>query len=131
MATRSHFLQDFLESELQRQEKEHKEGKLYGLYQVFSEQVFHELTLGEFADAFAQMLAYGLFLRDLNSDDKQITLANARRFVSAPARRAGQIFASPRRSDAPVTASCRSEGGRAVPVADAAAGSISAICLVA
>ena len=52
--------------ELIRQEHEHKEGRLYGLYDVFREQVFHELTLKEFADAFAQMLAYGLFLARLN-----------------------------------------------------------------
>lgn len=81
LATRSHFLRDFLDSELRRQEKEHTEGRLYGLYQIFRDQVFHELTLGEFADAFAQMLAYGLFLAKLNSDDSAITLANARQFI--------------------------------------------------
>ena len=58
LATRSHFLRDFLDRELRRQEKEHREGRLYGLYQIFRDQVFHELALGEFADAFAQMLAY-------------------------------------------------------------------------
>jgi hypothetical protein len=63
LATRCHFLRDFLDSELRRQEKEHKEGRLYGLYQIFRDQVFHELTLGEFADAFAQMLAMACFLR--------------------------------------------------------------------
>ncbi len=67
LATRSHFLRDFLDSELRRQEKEHTGGRLYGLYQIFRDQIFHELTLGEFADAFAQMLAYGLFLARLNS----------------------------------------------------------------
>jgi hypothetical protein len=53
LATRSHFLRDFLDRELRRQEKEHREGRLYGLYQIFRDQVFHELALGEFADAFA------------------------------------------------------------------------------
>ena len=72
---------DFLDSELRRQEKEHREGRLYGLYQVFRDQVFHELGLGEFANAFAQMLAYGLFLAKLNSNGEVITLANARQFV--------------------------------------------------
>jgi hypothetical protein len=81
LATRSHYLRDFLDSELRRQEKEHREGRLYGLFQIFRDQVFHELTIGEFADAFAQMLAYGLFLARLNSDEKQITLDNARQFV--------------------------------------------------
>jgi N-6 DNA Methylase len=81
LATRSHFLRDFLDSELRRQEKEHAERRLYGLYQIFRDQVFHELTLGEFADAFAQMLAYGLFLARLNSDLETITLYNAREYV--------------------------------------------------
>jgi hypothetical protein len=81
LATRSHFLRDFLDRELRRQEKEHREGRLYGLYQIFRDQVFHELALGEFADAFAQMLAYGLFLAKLNSNGEVITLANARQFV--------------------------------------------------
>jgi len=81
LATRSHFLRDFLDRELRRQEKEHREGRLYGLYQIFRDQIFHELTLGEFADAFAQMLAYGLFLAKLNSNGEVITLANARQFV--------------------------------------------------
>ena len=47
-----------------RQEREHTEGRLLRAVQVFRDQVFHELTLKEFADAFAQMLAYGLFLAD-------------------------------------------------------------------
>ena len=39
-----------------------------GFTRSFRDQVFHELTLAEFADAFAQMLAYGLFLlANLNS----------------------------------------------------------------
>ncbi|HEY8033363.1 MAG TPA: type ISP restriction/modification enzyme [Methylocella sp.] len=81
LATRSQFLRDFLDRELRRQEKEHTEARLYGLYQIFRDQVFHELTLSEFADAFAQMLAYGLFLAKLNSNGEVITLANARQFV--------------------------------------------------
>lgn len=81
LATRSHYLRDFLESELHRQEKEHMEGRLYGLYQIFRDEVFHELALGEFAEAFAQMLAYGLFLAKLNSEGKAIALVNARQFV--------------------------------------------------
>ena len=64
-----------------RQQREHKEERLYGLYQIFRDQVFHELTLKEFADAFAQMLAYGLFLARLNSDAQPITLHNAEQYV--------------------------------------------------
>jgi hypothetical protein len=81
LAVRSQFLRDFLDRQLRRQEKEHREGCLYGLYQILRDQVFHELALGEFTDAFAQMLAYGLFLAKLNSNREVITLANARQFV--------------------------------------------------
>jgi hypothetical protein len=81
LAKRSHILRDFLDSELRRQANEDMKGRLWGLYQIFRDQVFHELTLGEFADAFAQMLAYGLFLAKLNSNGEVITLANARQFV--------------------------------------------------
>ena len=81
LATRSKLLHDYLGEELVRQEREHKEARLYGLFQIFRDQVFHELTLNEFADAFAQMLAYGLFLARLNSDSNPITLHNAREYV--------------------------------------------------
>ena len=81
LATRSKLLHDYLGEELVRQEREHKEGRLYGLFQIFRDQVFHDLTLNEFADAFAQMLAYGLFLARLNSGADVITLHNAREYV--------------------------------------------------
>ncbi|MEP7031786.1 MAG: hypothetical protein ABI830_12695, partial [Pseudolabrys sp.] len=81
LATRSKLLHDYLGEELVRQEGEHKEGRLYGLFQIFRDQVFHDLTLNEFADAFAQMLAYGLFLARLNSGTNVITLHNAREYV--------------------------------------------------
>jgi len=81
LARRSQLLRDFLTEELIRQERDHREGRLYGLFQIFRDQVFHDLTLKEFADAFAQMLAYGLFLARLNSDSEKVTLHNARQFV--------------------------------------------------
>lgn len=81
LATRSKLLHDYLGEELVRQEREHKEGRLYGLFEVFRKQIFQELTLTEFADAFAQMLAYGLFLARLNSDSEPVTLHNAREHV--------------------------------------------------
>jgi predicted helicase len=81
LATRSKLLRDYLGEELVRQQREHTKGRLYGLFDVFKKQVFHELTLNEFADAFAQMLAYGLFLARLNSDGKTVTLHNAREYV--------------------------------------------------
>ncbi len=81
LATRSKLLRDYLGNELVRQERERKEGRLFGLFQIFRNQVFPDLTLKEFADAFAQMLAYGLFLARLDSDSKTVTLHNAREFV--------------------------------------------------
>ena len=81
LATRSKLLHDYLGEELVRQEREHQEGKLFGLFQIFRDQIFHELTITEFADAFAQMLAYGLFLARLNSSSETVTLHNAREFV--------------------------------------------------
>ncbi|MEX2647560.1 MAG: type ISP restriction/modification enzyme, partial [Alphaproteobacteria bacterium] len=81
LATRSRLLRDYLGEELVRQESEKKGERLYGLFQIFRDQVFHELTLREFADAFAQMLAYGLFLVRLNSGTEAVTLHNAREYV--------------------------------------------------
>jgi hypothetical protein len=81
LAARSRLLRDYLGEELVRQERQHKEERLYGLFQIFRDQVFHELKLKEFADAFAQMLAYGLFLARLNSNSVPVTLHNARQYV--------------------------------------------------
>lgn len=81
LAVRSRLLRDHLGEELVRQEREHKEERLFGLFQIFRDQIFHALTLSEFADAFAQMLAYGLFLARLNSDSNPVTLHNARQYV--------------------------------------------------
>ncbi len=67
LAVRSRFLRDGLAEELDRQEKEKRQGRLTGLLEIFRKQVFHELSIKDFADAFAQMLAYGLFLAKLNA----------------------------------------------------------------
>ena len=67
LATRCHYLREFLTDELIRQEREHQQGKLFGLFGVFKRDVFHELDIPDFANAFAQMLGYGLFLARLNS----------------------------------------------------------------
>ena len=45
LATRSQLLRDYLGEELVRQETGTCEGRLYGLFQIFRDQVFHELTL--------------------------------------------------------------------------------------
>ncbi|MGD9816434.1 MAG: type ISP restriction/modification enzyme [Hyphomonadaceae bacterium] len=78
LAVRSRLLRDFLTEELERQEKEDEGGKLLGLFKAFKEQVSHELTIKDFADAFAQTLAYGLFLAKLNvKTGVTLTLSNA------------------------------------------------------
>jgi len=82
LASRAGMLRDFLTIELTRQAKVHQEGRLHALYEVFRRQVFHELAVREFADAFAQMLAYGLFLARLNAGKTQtVTLGNVRSFI--------------------------------------------------
>jgi hypothetical protein len=50
-AKRSRLLRDYLSEELTRQERENKMERLYALFQVFRDQIFHELNLTEFADA--------------------------------------------------------------------------------
>ena len=85
LAVRSHLLREFLAEELVRQDKAKKKGKLHGLFDEFKRQVSHEITLDEFADAYAQTLAYGLFLARLNADDPKIviTLDNVEDYVPA------------------------------------------------
>ncbi len=82
LSVRCHDLRDFLLEELERQDKEHREGRLYGLYNVFRQDVFHALELKEFADAFAQTLGYGLFLAKLNAGEQTaVTLQNAKNYI--------------------------------------------------
>ncbi|MFZ5453667.1 MAG: type ISP restriction/modification enzyme [Thermodesulfobacteriota bacterium] len=82
LAMRCHELREFLTEELIRQEREHQQGKLFGLFGVFKKDVFHELDIAGFADAFAQMLGYGLFLARLNRGNAApITLNNAKQFI--------------------------------------------------
>jgi len=82
LAIRCHELREFLTEELIRQEREHQQGKLFGLFGVFKRDVFHELDIPGFADAFAQMLAYGLFLARLNNGNvSPISLNNAKQFI--------------------------------------------------
>ncbi len=79
LARRAHVLRDGLTEELVRQQRDSSGERLFGLYNIFKTQVFHALTAKEFADAFAQMLVYGLFLAKLNAKpNEKITLENAR-----------------------------------------------------
>ncbi len=81
LATRSRLLRDYLAQELLRQTREQTEGRLHGLFEVFRQQVFQDLATKDFADAFAQMLAYGLFLAKLDAETKLVTLANVRQHI--------------------------------------------------
>ena len=81
LATRSRLLRDYLAQELLRQTREQREGRLHGLFEVFRQQVFQDLATKDFADAFAQMLAYGLFLAKLDAETKLVTLANVRQHI--------------------------------------------------
>ena len=82
LAERARMLRDFLTTELVRQAKVHTEGRLHALFGVFREQIFHELETAAFADAFAQMLSYGLFLARLNAGEHDnVTLENVRKFI--------------------------------------------------
>ena len=83
LAVRSRLLRDALTQDLIRQQKEHEEGRLFGLYRAFQKQVFAELKLTEFADAFAQTLAYGLFLAKLSAGAAHVDLQNAHKHVPA------------------------------------------------
>ena len=84
LAVRCHDLRDFLLEELERQDREHQAGRLYGLYAAFKQDVFQELALREFADAFAQTLGYGLFLAKLNAGEQTaVTLSNAKTHIPA------------------------------------------------
>ncbi|MCX5888469.1 MAG: N-6 DNA methylase [Deltaproteobacteria bacterium] len=82
LAKRCHYLRDGLSEELSRQEREDQRGKLFALFGVFKQDVFHELEIPGFADAFAQMLGYGLFLARLNSGNgAPISLRNAKQYI--------------------------------------------------
>src|SRR5690606_13717136 len=83
LAIRAKILKDLLQDELESQHKKNKEGKLFQLYEVFKKYVFQELTLSEFADAFAQNLVDGLFLAKLNANAETVTLENVKPFISS------------------------------------------------
>lgn len=81
LGQRGKLLKTYLYLELQRQEKEETEGKLFGLYNTFKRMVDHELKLEDFSDTFAQMLVYGLFMARLNSGSDTIDLFNVEKYI--------------------------------------------------
>lgn len=83
LAVRAQLLRDGLASALVAQQGSRRGGKLLGLYGAFRDQVSHDLTTSEFADAFAQTLAYGLLLARLGAEGAAITLETAHLHISA------------------------------------------------
>jgi hypothetical protein len=81
LAIRTQILKHFLETELLQTEAAEKSPRLFGLFQTFQQTVSADLTPLEFADAYAQMLTFGLFLAKLNADNQVIKLNNARLFI--------------------------------------------------
>ncbi len=83
LAVRCKNLKDFIHQELTRQNEQNEQERLQDLYQAFKENIFSELTIAEFSDAFAQMLVYGLFLAGLNAETKAISLENVKKYIPA------------------------------------------------
>jgi len=85
LAVRCKNLKDFINDELTRQNEQNEQERLYDLYKAFKDNIFTELTISEFSDAFAQMLAYGLFLAGLNADTVKtghaLSLHNAKYYI--------------------------------------------------
>jgi len=86
LAVRAKILKEFLFEELERQKKEHNEGRLYSLFEVFKKYVFHDIksenyTSTDFADTFSQNLVYSLFLAKLNAGSNPVALDTAKRYI--------------------------------------------------
>ena len=61
-------------------DKESEKTVLFGIYQVFLASLF-KISYTEFADAFAQMTAFGFMIAKLNNPDEVITLHNVRKSI--------------------------------------------------
>lgn len=70
-------LQELLKSVADR---ESEKTVLFGIYQVFLASLF-KISYTEFADAFAQMTAFGFMIAKLNNPDEVITLHNVRKSI--------------------------------------------------
>jgi type I restriction-modification system DNA methylase subunit len=81
LAVRCRNLKDFINDELERQSKQNERERLYDLYDAFRSNIFTELSIAEFSDAFAQMLTYGMFLAGLNADTQVISLDNVKKYI--------------------------------------------------
>jgi len=83
LAVRAKNLKEFLFEDIELTVKQNTQGRIYGLYKTFQENISHELTIEDFSDTFSQMIAYSLFLAKLNAGNDTITLRNAKDFIPA------------------------------------------------
>lgn len=81
LAVRCKNLKDFINDELTRQDGQNEQDILHELYKAFKDNIFTELTISEFSDAFAQMITFGLYLAGLNADTKTISTKNVKDFI--------------------------------------------------
>jgi len=82
LAVRARNLKNFLQEELEIQQKENPNGLLFGLFETFKAYIFTDLSISEFSDAFAQTLVYGLFQAKLNvKTSHALSLQNAKYFI--------------------------------------------------
>ncbi len=81
LAARTRTLKEFLYIELANPDAADNVPRLFGLYQTFQQTVSSDLTHSAFADAYAQMLAYGLFLAKLNADTQPVLLHTAKQYI--------------------------------------------------
>lgn len=85
LAKRSRYLKEFLDEELAAEAKDqNNRGHLYALYETFRDNLNSELTLSDFADTFAQVVAYSLFLAKLNAPEgEKLDLINVQKYISS------------------------------------------------
>lgn len=68
LAKRTRFLKDLIADELAEEVKK-ETGHILGFYDAFRELLIHDLTPEDFADLYAQTIAYGLFAARTRSED--------------------------------------------------------------
>lgn len=61
---------------------ESKRSKLFGLFEAFREALFEDLEAKDFADSFAQMLTYAVFLAKINNPNDNLNLQNVKNHIA-------------------------------------------------
>ena len=61
MATKARLMQSVLEESLKRDVESNDDGELYSQFQAFKKMLIHDITAEQFADIYAQTIAYGMF----------------------------------------------------------------------